>query len=94
MLPTVTVIHPLCGACQNSTQHDGESFWCDVCGLDYGDGTRDTPATFRDEDEAPCGVACGNQWHNGPDPHDCTPCQLPAGHMSVHWTACAPRRES
>ena len=93
-LPTCRAQYPACGACGGETSYDGDSFYCDNCGLDYGDGA-ETTATYRDEDAEPCGHPCDNYLH-GPDlirpglSHQCVPCSLPAGHASMHWHDCQP----
>ena len=91
-LPTCSVRYPTCGACGCETDHDGDTYYCDLCGFDYGDGADDTTATYRAPDADPCGEPCSNSWHGSRDlgPYDCTPCQLPAGHKAAHWTACRP----
>lgn len=91
-LPLCSVQYPACGSCGGETDHDGDSFYCDECGLDYGDGDDCTPATFRDEEEERCANPCDNQWHNSIDigPYDCGICQLPASHKGSHWTNCKP----
>ena len=92
-LPTCSVRYPACGACGSETDYDGDSLYCDPCGLDYGDGTESKPATYyHTADAKPCGARCRNPWHGSPSlgPYDCTPCQLPAGHKAAHWTACRP----
>ncbi|WPM94312.1 hypothetical protein VB1_CDS0063 [Arthrobacter phage Marchesin] len=88
-LPSCSVQHPACGACGDETSSDGESFYCDDCGLDYGDGS-DTQAEFRDEDAEVCGEPCSNSWHARifAEPMICSPCELPEGHKSDHWTDC------
>ena len=91
-LPTCSFHHPTCGACGTETDYDGDSYFCDLCDLDYGDGTDDTTATYYTPDAKPCGARCRNPWHGSPSlgPYDCTPCQLPAGHKAAHWSACRP----
>lgn len=92
-LPNCRVQNPSCGACGRETRHDGESFYCEDCCLDYGDGEDHTEATFRDEESEPCAAACDNYWH-GPhkirygEGYDCSPCALPKDHTSLHWTNC------
>lgn len=92
-LPTCSVQYPSCGACHGETQYDGDSFYCEDCCLDYGDGEDSTEATFRDEEAEPCGNPCDNYFH-GPHEicegkgYDCRPCALPDGHTSPHWTNC------
>lgn len=92
-LPTCTIQSPACGACGLETHHDGDSFYCDDCGLDYGNGDESGPATFRDEEAQPCGEPCDNFWHKDDNlgkgwTFACTPCPLPKGHTSDHWTNC------
>lgn len=91
-LPTCSVQYPSCGACHADTDHDGDSFYCDPCGLDYSDGQDGTEATYRDEDAAPCAKPCTNTWHGSRDlgPYDCRSCALPSGHESDCWTNCTP----
>ncbi|MGY2747251.1 hypothetical protein ACVWZ8_004368 [Arthrobacter sp. UYCu723] len=86
-LPRCCIQTPACGACGDDTAHDGDSFYCDDCGLDYGNGDESDPAVFRDEELPPCGEACDNNWHIKFG-LTCTPCELPAGHTSDHWTDC------
>lgn len=92
-LPTCSVQSPACGGCDGETSHDGESYYCDDCGLDYGDGDDGRTATYRDEDAEPCAVPCANTWH-APNAikaglsFECAPCSLPKGHTSLHWTPC------
>lgn len=91
-LPNCSIQNPSCGACYGETMHDGDSYYCEDCLLDYGDGA-ETEATFRDEEAEACGNPCSNHWH-GPDKirpgtsYECHPCALPAGHTSDHWTPC------
>ena len=94
-LPTCSIHNPTCGACGAETEHDGDTYYCDVCDLDYGDGA-ETTATYRDEDAPPCGAPCANYWH-GPDliragwAYECQPCPLPATHEEGgHWHPCQP----
>lgn len=92
-LPRCSVQYPSCGSCGGETDNDGESIYCDDCGLDYGDGDDGTTATYRDEDAEPCAVPCANTWH-APNAikaglsFECVPCSLPKGHTSLHWTPC------
>lgn len=89
-LPSCSIQYPSCGACGCETTHDGDSFYCDDCDLDYGQGQDGEQATFRDEDDKPCGEPCDNCWH-GPKAgytYECAPCALPTGHLSTHWTPC------
>lgn len=97
-LPYCTIQNPACGACGGETSHDGDSFYCEPCGLDYGDGGSETRATYRDEGVEPCGHPCGNYWH-GRDlsavgwSFRCEPCALPATHEEGgHWHDCSPIR--
>ena len=46
-LPTCSVRYPTCGACGTETDYDGDSYFCDLCDLDYGDGTESKPATYH-----------------------------------------------
>ena len=89
-LPSCTVQSPACGACGMETDHDGNSFYCDDCGLDYGDGDERIPATYREEDALACGNPCDNYWHGAHGFKECRPCTLPKGHISMHWTPCQP----
>lgn len=96
-LPVCSVQHPSCGACGLETRFDDGIFYCDDCGLNYGDGEDQTEAEFADEDAEPCAQACDNRWHQegmiSKDwTYDCQPCPLPAGHTSDHWTPCDMRR--
>lgn len=90
-LPDAEVRHPACGCCGGDTDFDGDVFWCEPCGLDFDRATME--AAFRDAEAETCGNPCENGWHE-PDRlrpgsrFTCTPCQLPAGHTSLHWTAC------
>ena len=87
-LPHCESQYPACGACGDETCHDGGTFYCDECGLDYGDGEDGTVATYRDETAPPCDEPCTNDWHGSRDlgPYECIPCALPKGHTSRHWT--------
>ena len=95
-LPTCSVQYPICGACGADCDHDGDTFYCEPCGLDYGEGREDEPATFRDGEAPACGEPCNNSWHqDGAMPEyvfACLPCALPAGHTSDHWTDCDVRK--
>ena len=88
-LPVCAVEYPSCGACGSNTSHDGDTFYCDECDLDYGDGDDGHEAQFRDEEQKPCGKPCDNTWH-APEHLNliCTPCKLPATHTSFCWTDC------
>ena len=90
-LPTCTVQYPSCGACGGDTDYDGDSFYCEGCQLDYGDGEDGTVATFLDEGTPACGKPCTNEWHRTVTPRDCRPCQLPNTHTGHHWTGCTPK---
>lgn len=91
-LPVCSVQHPSCGACGGETRWD-EYFFCEDCGLNYGDGEDQTEAEFSDEEATACENPCENHWH-GPHKirqgwtYSCRPCALPAGHASDHWTDC------
>lgn len=88
-LPKCAVQHPACGACGDDTEHDGDSFYCDGCDLDYGNGDDGNEAQFRDEELPECGKPCDNGWHDAEHLDlECTPCKLPAGHRNWHWTDC------
>lgn len=91
-LPSCRTPAPECGACRGETFHDGGDVICDGCGLSYGDGFDGTTAVYLDTGTPPCGAPCSNAWHSSRaiGPYGCTPCQLPAGHESSHWTACRP----
>ena len=91
-LPACSVQYPSCGACGSDTSHDGDGFYCDPCGLDYGAGEDGTVATYRNPDTPPCGHTCTNEWHGSRvlGPYECTPCQLPQDHAADHWTDCRP----
>ena len=82
-LPTCSVLYPLCGACNYETDHDGDTYYCWRCGLDYGRGEDGETATYRDESAEPCGMPCTGSL--GSVRFDCGICQLPSGHTSVHW---------
>lgn len=92
-LPVCRVQNPTCGACGGETEWDDDGLACFDCGLDYGDGSDYTEATFLDEDAKSCAVLCTNYWH---EPHrivrgkgyECRPCALPEGHKSDHWSEC------
>ena len=86
-LPGCIVQYPACGCCGSDTEHDGDSFYCDDCGLDFGRGDESEPAEFRDEEEQACGKACDNSWHPSLG-LTCGPCLLPASHTSDCWTGC------
>ncbi|MDQ5860683.1 MAG: hypothetical protein M3536_00270 [Actinomycetota bacterium] len=88
-LPACSVEYPSCGACGDNTSHDGDTFYCEDCDLDYGNGNDGNEATFRDEEEKTCGKPCDNTWH-APEQLNliCTPCKLPATHRSFCWTDC------
>ncbi|UXE05419.1 hypothetical protein SEA_RENNA12_68 [Arthrobacter phage Renna12] len=86
-LPSCIVQSPACGACGSDTEHDGDSFVCFDCGLNYGEGREDEPATFLDEELPACGKACDNSWHPTLG-LTCGECKLPEGHKSDCWTDC------
>ena len=97
-LPSCSIRNPTCGACLGETSHDGDSFYCQECGLDYGDGD-DSPAIYRDEDAETCAAPCANSWHAADAirtgwSYECHPCALPTGHNSDHWTPCKPTKST
>lgn len=90
-LPSCAVQSPACGACGADTEHDGDSFVCYDCGLNYGEGREDVPAEYIDEELEPCGRECDNYWHKEGRlgvVMACEPCKLPAGHKPDCWTDC------
>ena len=94
-LPYCSISYPTCGACGEETECEGDSFYCEPCGLDYGDGRDGTAATYIDPEAAPCCLPCDEPWHRTPRelggvPYKCTPCLLPQGHEYEHWTNCQP----
>ena len=92
-LPSCAVQYQACGACGADTAHDGDSFYCEDCDLDYGNGDDGNVATFRDEEAKTCSSPCDNYWHSKVElDMICTPCQLPAGHRGWHWTDCRFKR--
>jgi hypothetical protein len=99
-LPFCVTQHPLCSACGSETSHDGDSFYCPDCLLDYGDGQDGNEGTYRDPDTEPCGAECDNYWHTNGDlgVFDCKTCALPKGHHRGRtgitcWTNCTPLSE-
>ena len=93
-LPRCGFQYPSCGACGAETDHDGDSFYCDPCGLDYGYGVDGAEAVFLVEDTPPCGKPCSDTWHRASSSlgarYECRACALPAGHRSPCWTNCTP----
>ena len=88
-LPSCAVQYPSCGACGIDTSHDGDSFYCEDCDLDYGNGDDGNEASFRDEEQPPCAKPCDNTWHRSKHfDLACEPCKLPEGHRSMCWTDC------
>jgi hypothetical protein len=89
-LPPAEPQNPSCGACGAETDFDGDSFVCQECQLSF--DPNDLTAEYLDPETAPCSYACDNFWHlpGQATVHgfDCEPCALPAGHTSLHWTAC------
>ena len=91
-LPKCSISYPTCGACYGETSHDGDSFYCDDCDLDYGSGDDGEEAAFRDEECAPCGKPCADKFHG--EEYDtqykytCHPCSLPETHAGDCWTSC------
>lgn len=103
-LPGPHIIQPTCGACGDDLSHDGETYFCAPCGLDYGETIRgDEPAVFRDDVDV-CGSPCINRFHqeDGGVVHSngrrqrwvCHPCALPVGHTSSHWSGCSLQPET
>ena len=90
-LPLCSWQNPSCGACGGETSHDGDAFYCDDCGLDYGDGADGTEATYRDEERPPCGAPCSGHLPLDGWRWECTPCRLPDTHTPLmHWHDCQP----
>lgn len=93
-LPCAIMRYPDCGACHEELSYDGDSFYCDPCGLDYGDGNEDEQATFRDDEEGTCGAPCDDKWHGDeasegrPTVYECNPCSLPKNHEYDHYMPC------
>ena len=81
-LPVCHVNSPICGSCYHETDHDGDSFYCEPCGLDYGNGEDGTVATYRDDDAKPCGKMYSGL---GSLVRAYASCPLPKGHLSEHW---------
>jgi hypothetical protein len=86
-LPGCIVQYPACGCCGADTRNDGDGFYCEECGLSFGDGREDVPGEFLDEEEQACGKPCDNSWHPTLG-LTCGPCKLPASHTSGCWTGC------
>ena len=92
VLPDAVQQNPACGACGNETRwHRGGDWCCEDCQLYFRAG--DLSAAFLDPDSEPCGNPCDNSWHGDHNikpglGFDCSPCKLPAGHISLHWTGC------
>lgn len=83
-LPYAITSYPLCGACELETGHDGDSFVCEQCGLNYGDGDETRP-TFLDPDAPTCGVPSTIAEAMARLGFAIGPCELPRGHTSDHW---------
>ncbi|QBJ00890.1 hypothetical protein Henu3_gp19 [Mycobacterium phage Henu3 PeY-2017] len=90
-LPDAVRREPTCGSCGEETYFDGDSFICDHCLIFF--HADDLSASFLDVGADTCGEPCQNFWH-GSDrikpgmSFECGTCQLPAGHLSGHWTDC------
>lgn len=77
-LPACSVQYPMCGACGYDTGHDGDTYYCPRCDLDYDAGADATTATYRDPNAQPCRKP--DTFHGG------NPCQLPETHRGErHW---------
>lgn len=92
-LPDADVQYPICGACGDETEHDGDSFRCYACRLAFDSNT--LQAEYDDELDEPCGAPCTNEYHGDERikpgwTFACEPCALPQGHTSEHWTPCTP----
>lgn len=91
-LPEATHQEPACGACGADTRVvDSDWYECEDCCLYFDSDT--LAASFADPDVEMCGEPCDNSWHGDNKIRqglgfDCNPCQLPAGHTSMHWTGC------
>lgn len=94
-LPDATQQNPACGVCGSETHHDFDAFICDDCQLTFDEFTLE--ASFLDPTAETCGKPCDNGWHRpgrikpGLE-FDCRTCQLPAGHESLCWRGCRPRK--
>ncbi|MBN7567095.1 hypothetical protein ACM0AZ_25015 [Mycobacteroides abscessus subsp. massiliense] len=93
-LPAASVQNPACGACVGETTYGGDKFICEDCQLGF--SRDDFAASSLDPDAEPCGAPCDNFWHGDHKikqgyGYDCSPCKLPTGHTSLHWTGCEPR---
>lgn len=92
-LPCAVPQNPACGSCGGETvSYDGDGIQCEDCQLCF-DPNGDFAAAFLDPAAQPCGAACDNYWHGDHKikqgmGFDCTPCKLPLGHKSFHWTGC------
>lgn len=90
-LPRADMQYPSCGSCGGETYHDADSFRCDDCRLAF--DSNNLEAEYADEEDATCGAACANFWHDDNMirsgwGYDCGTCILPAGHTSDHFTGC------
>lgn len=90
-LPAALVQNPACGACGDETIcYGGDDLQCESCELCF-DPNDNFAASFLDPEAKPCGLPCDNYWHNKPGQgFGCSPCGLPTGHTSPHWTGCEP----
>lgn len=84
-LPYPIATYPLCGACEQETSHDGDSFVCEPCGLDYGEGSESDRAKFLDPGTSECGAISISAADWGRLGITESPCSLPNGHRSSHW---------
>lgn len=89
VMPTCDTSAPTCGACDDETEWDGNSFACYTCGLNYGDGKDGTPASYIDPSARRCGQPCSRKWHKLPTlTTTCGTCVLPNGHGEGCYTDC------
>jgi hypothetical protein len=85
-LPGASVSYPSCGACHEDTEHDGDEFYCDGCGIAYASSDPEAPGHFRDEEQPVCGtistkapyekIHTNGQWYRFIE----HVCPLPKGH--------------
>ena len=88
-LPGAIMHNPNCGACHEETQHDGDDFYCEGCGIGYSSRDPEQPGWYRDEETTPCGATSTNEsyeklhansrWYRFIN----HPCPLPRGHAST-----------
>lgn len=96
-LPPARPQNPSCGCCGDETRFDTASYQCEHCQIAFDADT--LAASFINETATACAAPCENNWHAPrkiwtDSTMDCRPCQLPAGHRSMHWTGCTRRRIS